>query len=717
MAESNKRQAQSPLSGDEDDLKRRIIMEDPPILVSLDETSEEEIESSGSTELIALLQNDDGKEAGSNQSAAVKVDSLINRMDKFMECFANLHSTVSKNQNSNTRKFKRLEQAHNALATKVADSSNSMADRFESLESKLKETQAANAKLADKIKSLEDDQLHREVLQKQVNDNNSKKISDLEEEQGFVKKNMYDCRSETKERKLIISGVPVTPEEEVSKIALDSINKVIETAIAAKDPESQLGGLRKLHRGSVDNVYRIGKVNRGPFARNISVTFLRFDDKDMVLRAKSSIKGDTDVKIFFNEDLSADGRVLKAQLKRIAQVAKSQGKIAKVSGNKVTVDSRTYHSNELSLIPGEVVESLKYEKHIEDGIIFKGEKSVFSNFYPAPFNFEDSHYRHVEQYYQYCKAIHHNENQTAGRIMLMSNPRRIKALGDSIESNPTWLEQRMMVLYRGIKSKFEQNWPLQDELISSDGNQLYEATTDLYFGSGISYESPRWECRDWPGENVTGLILMKVREELLELQPGVGQSDNTLIDIASDENLNSSAIMDTQDGSLVESAIDHRTVSVTQGTPSALPNKDVINRPLSQSNSSAYSQTGHSDMTTTRASRGTPNIPYASQPPWRSRGSNRRGRGRGRGRNFRGNHNNSQQWNSYTKPKKQQNIMTDHDRNFLCGQKMDTNSGHGDTLRNSSPKHKNCGNPLGLNDQQIKGLALLGLSLPFGGNR
>lgn len=129
---------------------------------------------------------------------------------------------------------------------------------------------------------------------------------------------------------------------------------------------------------------------RGPFSHNISVTFMRYDDKKMVLKAKSDIKGDSDVRIFLNDDVSADGRVLKSQLKRIAEIAKSQGKNAKVSGNKVTIGARSYHSNELALIPTDVAQELKNEKHIEDGIIFKGEKSIFSNFYPAPFTYEDS---------------------------------------------------------------------------------------------------------------------------------------------------------------------------------------------------------------------------------------------------------------------------------------------------------------------------------------
>lgn len=81
---------------------------------------------------------------------------------------------------------------------------------------------------------------------------------------------------------------------------------------------------------------------------------------------------------------------------------------------------------------------------------------------------------------KHCKAIHHDEIETADQIMKLSNPWRIKVLGGSIEPNASWIERRMMVLYRGVMAKFEQNWPLHDELITTKGKQLYEATTDLY---------------------------------------------------------------------------------------------------------------------------------------------------------------------------------------------------------------------------------------------
>lgn len=83
-------------------------MEEPPTLVTLDEISDSEYKetsANGGSELLAILEGDPKSTNKSDQPPSEKVDRLIDRMDRFMDCFANLHSTVSKNQASNQRNF------------------------------------------------------------------------------------------------------------------------------------------------------------------------------------------------------------------------------------------------------------------------------------------------------------------------------------------------------------------------------------------------------------------------------------------------------------------------------------------------------------------------------------------------------------------------------------------------------------------------------------
>lgn len=695
MSETNKRQAQSPLSGDEDDVKRRIIMVDVPSLISLDEISdneEKETTPGEGAELYAILEEDNKTKPNTDRPSAEKVDCLIDRMDNFMKCFANLHATVNKNQHTNQRKLKRLETAHNELINTVVKSAESTESRLETLESKLEESISANARLASKIAQIENEHDRRFGLQRHVNEENSRKINDLEIEQGYTNRNVFDCRSEVKERKLIISGLPESKDENVKLTALNSINRVVEAAIALKEPDAHLGGLRKLKMREIDNVFRIGKQAKGSRKRNISVTFLSVDDKDMVVKAKTDIKEDPNIKYYFNEDISNDGRILKTELKRIAQVANSQGKNAKVSGNKVTIGSKTYFSNELGSIPTEVKMDLKYEKEIEGGIVYKGEKSTFSNFFPAPFSYDGILYQHVEQYFQHKKATHHNDTEAEERIMRLSNPRRIKTVGDNIEEDMAWMEKRMMVLYHGVKAKFDQNWAIQEELISTKGKQLYEATTNPYFACGIGYDSKRWSDRDWSGENVAGLVLMKVRDELLNQPPAT--SDTTLGEIASQENLDLSMNVDAQDKSLdnggtnVSTSISTSTCTMTDHT---MEDRSQKGRAL---NSCDYNKTNVPD---TDPKHGSPD--YSSTPRARGYGSRGRrgGRGRGRGRGGRGY---QPQRSNQTKYRRPQDRMSDSDRSFLTGDEP--------IKKSKQDKDTNLVNSLGLTEAQIEGLKMLG---------
>lgn len=676
---NKKREAQSPLSGDDEDLKRRIIGENAPVLVSLEDINEGDESTEAESELTNILRMEGEKGPYPDSSMSQKVESLIGRMDRFMQCFASLQASTSKNQRSNDKKFKLLESAHNTLATKVSESAALNDDRMVSLEKQLKDATSANAALTKKVDFL----IEERVKQSQTNEMNSKAIKSLGIEQGFIIKNVNDCHAEVKERKMIVSGVPESPGENVATVALGCINKVIQAAIALKDPNAHREGLRKLGQDSIDNVFRIGKPGKYR-KRNISITFMRVDIKEMVFRAKAEVKDDEGIKFFLNDDTTLDGRTLKSKLKRIVTTANTLGRVAKLAGNKVIIDGRSYSSNELGLVPKDVTASLKQEKEIDDGIVYRGEYSTFSNFFPAPFSLDGISYAHVEQHYQSIKALHHNVPETADRIMNMSNPLRIKSLGDSIESDDAWIKRRMLVLYDGVRAKFEQNLVLQDELLSTEGKHLYEATTDIYFGCGIGFDSKRWQNKDWSGENVAGLIVRKVRDELLGIQPDDLEGQNTLTEIASQDNINSSSEME----------VNTSGAKCTGALPDDSP-------PATDTDRMSRGPRDHEQSVGTQSDVSAPRSQVYTQ-----RGRNRgRGRGRGRGKGSRGRGSN-----------KSSNMMSEADRNFLgIKEKNITSHNVGQRSWNNQPTQASTPKPKQMNwshltESQKKGLAKLGLT-------
>lgn len=538
--------------------------------------------------------------------------------------------------------------------------------------------------------------------------------------QNYTDKNVLDLASEVKERKIIVSRVYETSNEDVSTVALECINKVINAAIATDD---SLEGLKILKPTAIDNVFRIGKPRGGNHRRNIAITFSRKDEKDMVIKACAIVKDDENINFFISDDLTPDGRALKANLKRISSVAKTKGLDTKVTGNKVVVDSRVYAADELSMIPGHVSKDLKLEKRVEGGIAYKGDRSVYSNFFPAPFTWDGDDYLHVEQFYQHTKACHHNEYDIAERILKLSNPWRIKVLGDSIEDDEAWLSKRMKTLYNGVSSKFRQNWPLQDELFKSKGLKLYEATTDPYFACGIGYDSKRWDTMDWSGENVAGLIVMKVRDELLLESSGNSSEDNTLVQIASSHD--DSHQMDTGENDQTPSPLESTHVHHDDNYPG---DHNV-------SRSSTSSQTAlYTDVVKTpgKLNDAFPRLPQRNRGQENRRGQSYRGRGnttpsqpnysfnRGRGRGSR-----RPQRNSYHSQFLPQNRMSKDDKHFLFGYPPSSKSdsdGYIIPSPKKTAKSPSTGNPtknnqlndwsnaLHLSDHQKQGLLALGLT-------
>lgn len=668
-----KRHAQSPLEGEGSGNKKRNISDDPPPLVSLEEISDHDSQSDADSDLLAKSREDkdDGKQP-STLTADEKIDKLVDRMDRFFECFDKIQKSTKRQQKNNDRKFKHLESAHNELISKVVDSAEITNSRIDSLEERLLHSENVNKDLTDKIASLESNQDRNTATQHSINVETAKKMSSYEISLGYTDRNVLDLASEVKERKIIISRVYESRDEDVVTVAMECINKVINAAIADIHPDDSLEGLRILMPQAIDNVYRIGKFRPGR-TRNISVTFPRKDDKEMVCRARAATKENDDIRFFISDDLTQDGRAAKAQLKRISTAAKSKGHDSKVTGNKVVINSRVYASNEIKLIPKEVTAGIKEEKSVNGGIAYRGDRSIFSNFFPAPFNLGGNDYNSSEQYYQFLKASHHGDDETAERILNLSNPWRIKVLGDSIEADDDWISKRMKVMYDAISAKFRQNWPLHDELLRTKGLKLYEATTDMYWACGIGYDSKKWESMDWKGENVSGLIVTKVREELLLESSGHTSDENTLRQIASDENTSGQIDMDLSQCLLESTLIQGEHHSQIKATPSDSPSSlrthnssrhplytDVIksHRNMNDDYYPPYQRAHNTSYKrgSTRGGRGRSHSYYSSSTPSRYPRGNGRGRGRFPQRN-----------GPAFDPRRPQERMSRGDRDFLYG--------------------------------------------------
>jgi ribA/ribD-fused uncharacterized protein len=160
------------------------------------------------------------------------------------------------------------------------------------------------------------------------------------------------------------------------------------------------------------------------------------------------------------------------------------------------------------------VEEVEEEKEEEaDGkpaqaIRFYSNSETFkelSNFFPAKFTIDGKTYATVEHYFQAMKFP--NNPAFQDQIIAQKTPAGAKKMGATkvIPLRPDWDEVRDEVMAKALRAKFTQNESLKTLLLSTDENQLEEASpTDAYWGTG----------KNGKGQNRLGKLLMELRAEL-----------------------------------------------------------------------------------------------------------------------------------------------------------------------------------------------------------
>jgi hypothetical protein len=142
-----------------------------------------------------------------------------------------------------------------------------------------------------------------------------------------------------------------------------------------------------------------------------------------------------------------------------------------------------------------------------------------SQWCPCEFGIEGVQFRSAEQAMMHGKAILFGDLEAAARIAACRTAFQAQLLGREVRGfdELTWVAHREGIVFRANLAKFSQDPELRVYLLSTAGNVLAESsTTDLVWGAGISPDHPAAsDPRRWPGLNLLGFVLMRVREELL----------------------------------------------------------------------------------------------------------------------------------------------------------------------------------------------------------
>jgi len=142
----------------------------------------------------------------------------------------------------------------------------------------------------------------------------------------------------------------------------------------------------------------------------------------------------------------------------------------------------------------------------------------FSNWYRSSFEHNGVKYNCGEQYMMHQKALLFSDTEIADEIMLEKDPRKQKAWGREVRGfdESTWIASCQDIMVEGLLSKFRQNPYCQEKLLSTGDKIIVEASPyDKIWGIGLSETDPRaTDPAQWLGQNLLGVVLMKVRDIL-----------------------------------------------------------------------------------------------------------------------------------------------------------------------------------------------------------
>jgi len=145
-------------------------------------------------------------------------------------------------------------------------------------------------------------------------------------------------------------------------------------------------------------------------------------------------------------------------------------------------------------------------------------KSCFSQWWPAEFVANELRFATAEHYMMYRKAVLLGDDASASAILAADTPKQAKDLGRKVRGydEATWLLNREEIVYSGNLLKFSQNHTLSSFLISTNDRILVESSpVDPIWGIGAAEDADdAFTPEKWPGLNLLGFALVRVREDL-----------------------------------------------------------------------------------------------------------------------------------------------------------------------------------------------------------
>ncbi len=141
-----------------------------------------------------------------------------------------------------------------------------------------------------------------------------------------------------------------------------------------------------------------------------------------------------------------------------------------------------------------------------------------SQWHPSAIRLWGCEFGTAEQAMMVGKARLFGDTDTAQQILEAKSPDKQKALGRRVRNfdDAVWDANKIEIVTEVNMAKYDQNKGLRRKLFQTGSAQLVEASPlDTIWGIGLdATQAAATSPDDWPGQNLLGKILTKVRDTL-----------------------------------------------------------------------------------------------------------------------------------------------------------------------------------------------------------
>ena len=168
----------------------------------------------------------------------------------------------------------------------------------------------------------------------------------------------------------------------------------------------------------------------------------------------------------------------------------------------------------------------------QEGVIgFRGEEDIFSNLYRLenPLTYKGKKYPSVEHAYKSIKCLYYDKEElldsissiTRGKTAMNFVNDELKLVEPNPEKLELWQSNQTDIMQEILDAKYEVCPEFQKKLEDTGDNILVEATSHPKWGSGIrTYkQTMQTHPKDYPGDNMMGILLMKLRDKHRKKNP------------------------------------------------------------------------------------------------------------------------------------------------------------------------------------------------------